>query len=173
MNSVGLLYMFRDHPRSRGVYACVYTSGYFCDGSSPLARGLLVVIQVVEHLPGIIPARAGFTTGISSTTMSRSDHPRSRGVYPAAIVCVKIVVGSSPLARGLPVVSCCTAVAAKDHPRSRGVYSTTISRRNCDAGSSPLARGLPRITSSITGKSLDHPRSRGVYPATRRPKIDA
>ena len=31
------------------------------EGSSPLARGLLLVIMVVSILGGIIPARAGFT----------------------------------------------------------------------------------------------------------------
>ena len=50
-----------DHPRSRGVYydAPLYLSGGY--GSSPLARGLPDAGRPILPLPGIIPARAGFT----------------------------------------------------------------------------------------------------------------
>ena len=72
------------------------------------------------------------------------------------------MVGSSPLARGLPrsddrgvvgsgiiparagFTSFCpiTCVSKADHPRSRGVYSVVLWPRAARAGSSPLARGL-------------------------------
>ena len=72
------------------------------------------------------------------------DHPRSRGVYILAPVSVMWVVGSSPLARGLPCMRARERRALRiiparagftksdehddwshgDHPRSRGVYST-------------------------------------------------
>ncbi len=52
---------WRDHPRSRGVYAEL---GYVWEedgGSSPLARGLRPVSAPMIGIIGIIPARAGFT----------------------------------------------------------------------------------------------------------------
>ena len=71
------------------------------------------------------------------------DHPRSRGVYAAAVVPAAQEWGSSPLARGLPALvdeceregriiparagftGCATTCARprRDHPRSRGVYT--------------------------------------------------
>ena len=92
---------------------------------------------------GIIPARAGFTTRASSSCTQDRDHPRSRGVYAAKSAGTSLVVGSSPLARGLRASGRDTAVHTgiiparagftgvgydsvlgdADHPRSRGVYS--------------------------------------------------
>ena len=92
----------RDHPRSRGVYgfqAAVPTSG---PGSSPLARGLRPRQQQRRQRPGIIPARAGFTGGGPGASARWPDHPRSRGVYANAFGTADAILGSSPLARGLP-----------------------------------------------------------------------
>ena len=52
-------------------------------GSSPLARGLLILYPAVAADSGIIPARAGFTRMCVICHASVWDHPRSRGVYPA------------------------------------------------------------------------------------------
>ena len=49
----------------------------------------------------IIPARAGFTAGCRARCAGRWDHPRSRGVYRAAMRELEAAGGSSPLARGL------------------------------------------------------------------------
>ena len=70
-----------DHPRSRGVYNHERRPGERCEGSSPLARGLLVRLFPVPSAERIIPARAGFTTTLILVTLSIMDHPRSRGVY--------------------------------------------------------------------------------------------
>ena len=152
-----------DHPRSRGVYAPIEGASVGRQGSSPLARGLLVG-ALGEGEPGL-------------------DHPRSRGVYGARAHGGHALVGSSPLARGLPVVEKLadwftgssplarglpvreasrprrwriiparagfTRTRARgghlhrDHPRSRGVYPRRAWTRSAPAGSSPLARGLP------------------------------
>ena len=56
-----------DHPRSRGVYVIVMVTQDTGRGSSPLARGLHGDHGEVLILPGIIPARAGFTRGSPST----------------------------------------------------------------------------------------------------------
>ena len=50
-----------DHPRSRGVYGQARPHRGAGRGSSPLARGLRVVVRPGDHAAGIIPARAGFT----------------------------------------------------------------------------------------------------------------
>ena len=110
-----------DHPRSRGVYTTP-VRGQSCGlGSSPLARGLPARPGQLQPRVGIIPARAGFTTGSSSALTTTRDHPRSRGVYSPARASRFVRSGSSPLARGL-------------HRYPHGDESR--------AGSSPLARGL-------------------------------
>ena len=74
-------------------------------GSSPLARGLLEEAgwPVVTHR--IIPARAGFTARCYCPSCSSWDHPRSRGVYNLTPHTLNVRAGSSPLARGLLVLS--------------------------------------------------------------------
>ena len=152
-----------DHPRSRGVYLGQQLDPRHAGGSSPLARGLpLRPHQGVEGRR-IIPARAGFTRTVTTSTGLRGDHPRSRGVYAESQVGDLAVLGSSPLARGLPgeghgdgvPVGIIPARAGFtcgsrppggrrwDHPRSRGVYQAIDASDATNKGSSPLARGLP------------------------------
>ena len=73
----------------------------FDQGSSPLARGLLVGGDAAAREYGIIPARAGFTLCGASDYEACEDHPRSRGVYRIAFRIFTLSAGSSPLARGL------------------------------------------------------------------------
>ena len=151
-----------DHPRSRGVYSQAAVSATTTPGSSPLARGLRRSPRARRRPPGIIPARAGFTTALSWSAHRVTDHPRSRGVYQSHSAQPVISVGSSPLARGLPSKSVMRSfrdriiparagftrpdgpsrTAKKDHPRSRGVYSILSRPGLRISGSSPLARGL-------------------------------
>ena len=70
-------------------------------GSSPLARGLPERVHREHDARGIIPARAGFTALLALVLMTRTDHPRSRGVYPIIDETPRAIRGSSPLARGL------------------------------------------------------------------------
>ena len=95
-----------DHPRSRGVYLHHWEVISASLGSSPLARGLPDARHVRFLGRGIIPARAGFTTGRGSMAVSRSDHPRSRGVYADIAHEFPEYEGSSPLARGLHSGGC-------------------------------------------------------------------
>ena len=137
---------------------------YACLGSSPLARGLLRTGGVQQHAPRIIPARAGFTQHRRVHRRGPADHPRSRGVYVPIQLCSYPIVGSSPLARGLPGPGRPAPRAARiiparagfthcpagryrcrrDHPRSRGVYPQRATSTSNSRGSSPLARGLPQ-----------------------------
>ena len=90
-----------DHPRSRGVYNISLSLFLLRIGSSPLARGLQKGCHHEILIPGIIPARAGFTGLIPRLKVSTRDHPRSRGVYSAPAAVAAMPAGSSPLARGL------------------------------------------------------------------------
>ena len=132
-------------------------------GSSPLVRGLRVGGSAQGVGLGIIPARAGFTDELTPPDPAGKDHPRSRGVYSASTSTSTPMIGSSPLARGLPTsrpapprpsgiiparagFTRCRShlfLLTWDHPRSRGVYAVLEPLRARFAGSSPLARGLP------------------------------
>ena len=92
-----------DHPRSRGVYELGLLHEEVKEGSSPLARGLLFFCRFLCVGCRIIPARAGFTRALNPTLIGEGDHPRSRGVYPCPLVAAPAPLGSSPLARGLPL----------------------------------------------------------------------
>ena len=94
-----------DHPRSRGVYRTRRSLGGRSGGSSPLARGLPPPLERDFQRRRIIPARAGFTTMPLASWSRRRDHPRSRGVYRQAWWEITLLDGSSPLARGLPLLS--------------------------------------------------------------------
>ena len=133
-----------DHPRSRGVYQLSYSNPDGNLGSSPLARGLLVVESVGGAAGRIIPARAGFTSTVAQAVKDGSDHPRSRGVYVQPVDGLVRVLGSSPLARGLRPARRRSCPRTPDHPRSRGVYPQKSKFPGTLEGSSPLARGLRR-----------------------------
>ena len=168
----------RDHPRSRGVYHCEDDGMTSIEGSSPLARGLRVSSKPAWGYGRIIPARAGFTNRNDGVLPSFWDHPRSRGVYGVKGKGRSGSVGSSPLARGLPVCRMVVTVRVRiiparagftptstssrrpseDHPRSRGVYAASRDHIIDPGGSSPLARGLPP-------HSCDHGGGGGIIPA--------
>ena len=156
-----------DHPRSRGVYMRSPAVTVAGPGSSPLARGLPGKASRRASRARIIPARAGFTRSPHSTGRPRTDHPRSRGVYPSRAPNRILDPGSSPLARGLPdaqviEIAVHRIIPARagftgrltrprpsgaDHPRSRGVYENFEVERRIVFGSSPLARGLLPVPS--------------------------
>ena len=94
-----------DHPRSRGVYGDIKRYMEAARGSSPLARGLPGRPVCWCLCMRIIPARAGFTDDRQLRRHGFQDHPRSRGVYAGDAVRERGQVGSSPLARGLPLNS--------------------------------------------------------------------
>ena len=134
----------RDHPRSRGVYTFSFRPPSPPTGSSPLARGLLVVVLPGRVHVGIIPARAGFTsTSCWLARVTGGSSPLARGLLLASSV-RRQSTGIIPARAGFTPASSATAPPARDHPRSRGVYSCTGTSCGRSAGSSPLARGLPR-----------------------------
>ena len=90
-----------DHPRSRGEYNNQQRLFYRRFGSSPLSRGIQVRAMLEYHREGIIPALAGNTEIAEPTTISCTDHPRSRGEYWTQTHQYGAKSGSSPLSRGI------------------------------------------------------------------------
>ena len=180
-----------DHPRSRGVYSPTPSTPIGAGGSSPLARGLLVQIDRSGAQRGIIPARAGFTSGRRICGWAGGgSSPLARGLLvfePVRHQYRRIIPARAGFTAGGPVL----VGGHGDHPRSRGVYRATEAAISLREGSSPLARGLrggvigggveQRIIPARAGFTRrrrwwrswpwDHPRSRGVYPTIwrRRP----
>ena len=137
-----------DHPRSRGVYAQTIRNNHEEDGSSPLARGLLLHDALRDEDLGIIPARAGFTSGDwAVTTPGGGSSPLARGLREDHVkpVCD---AGIIPARAGFTQATQDIHGAREDHPRSRGVYSSSRPKSFEDPGSSPLARGLPSSSRS-------------------------
>ena len=131
-----------DYPRSRGVYSAMSSRMTSRAGSSPLARGLHGDSTPSGASLGIIPARAGFTMRWARVEARRSDHPRSRGVYPCSTSAAPTGPGSSPLARGLQ--------GNHNDPDERG-------------GIIPARAGFTWRRRWRSARRRDHPRSRGVY----------
>ena len=92
-------------------------------------------------------------------------------------------VGSSPLARGLPLTGSSGTGSPRIIPARAGFTQDRLGAVNTEHGSSPLARGLRRLSDHLgmaariiparagftnpsafeNGIGKDHPRSRGVY----------
>ena len=149
------------HPRSRGEHHFTHYGCRRDRGSSPLARGTLLLVLADALLSRLIPARAGNTLGIAGLPASDAAHPRSRGEHTGKLNASPVIFGSSPLARGTPLPSflldqhtrliparagntvgrCSFRLLLTAHPRSRGEHTESLSMRRIGAGSSPLARG--------------------------------
>ena len=91
-----------DHPRSRGEYTPFPESKPLWQGSSPLSRGILLLLSQQNAQARIIPALAGNTPSMRKARVGSRDHPRSRGEYNVTKSKLLVNVGSSPLSRGIP-----------------------------------------------------------------------
>ena len=132
-----------DHPRSRGVYGNMRAGMESHGGSSPLARGLQPLVTTTAISSGIIPARAGFTRGLTWRWLVgvRGSSPLARGllhIHPSGGPVLRIIPARAGFTDGPQGHD----QADGDHPRSRGVYWSSSPPRASDIGSSPLARGL-------------------------------
>ena len=151
-----------DHPRSRGVYGARAYGTHALVGSSPLARGLLTLTAKIKKDHRIIPARAGFTSSRCRGARSGPDHPRSRGVYVFWFCVLFVRLGSSPLARGLPVTAPSGYQIGGSSPLARGLRDIIADGRNIER-IIPARAGFTCCTESCWKRAWDHPRSRGVY----------
>ena len=131
-------------------------------GSPPLARGILFFTFPPRLLMRITPACAGNTAGIDSNSNPPRDHPRLRGEYISDFFLHPYVIGSPPLARGIPpdewnycindgITPACAGNTSSlfncwdvngDHPRLRGEYLAASVDPSRHTGSPPLARGI-------------------------------
>ena len=75
----------RAHPRSRGEHILPEGRMVRDSGSSPLARGTLLILDQQVQAGGLIPARAGNTTFERITLHLFRAHPRSRGEHNARV----------------------------------------------------------------------------------------
>ena len=94
----------RDHPRMRGEHSLKLDDGTRKTGSSPHARGAQLVAHLAHRHDGIIPACAGSTRPRTRCTRIPRDHPRMRGEHLARQCELNTCKGSSPHARGAPLV---------------------------------------------------------------------
>ena len=117
--------------------------------------------RATTRAQGFIPARAGNTRPRATAPPCATVHPRSRGEHAHRMAEPALVAGSSPLARGTPLLFHChhsflrfiPARAGNTgrawtrrprspvHPRSRGEHPWEEGGMQVAAGSSPLARG--------------------------------
>ena len=133
----------RDHPRIRGEHARPAARCVDHLGSSPHTRGAHRHRPARRHGDGIIPAYAGSTSGVKSSSSLSSDHPRIRGEHAQIPAGQGMAIGSSPHTRGahsargsawgsgriIPAYAGSTnssaspGTAKTDHPRIRGEHS--------------------------------------------------
>ena len=94
----------RDHPRMRGEHRMDMRASPSFMGSSPHARGALQVGSKLPAIVRIIPACAGSTRGEKSGSSNARDHPRMRGEHAVLPLWYAPLPGSSPHARGAPLL---------------------------------------------------------------------
>ena len=151
-----------DHPRTRGVYRTTRPLPGPTTGSSPHTRGLPALGEGQHEQGGIIPAHAGFTARRRADGRSRSDHPRTRGVYSPVRSARTWAGGSSPHTRGLPTSVQACGLYPGSSPHTRGLPSAS-------SGAARPARIIPAHAGFTTwgrgsgAGTADHPRTRGVY----------
>ena len=131
------------------------------NGSSPRARGTPVLQEHFQISIRFIPAGAGNTLSADGRCIARSVHPRGRGEHIAASSAFIGSDGSSPRARGTPVLYRTPTVVQRFipagagntlgerhaaqvpsvHPRGRGEHDNSSYGWPTADGSSPRARG--------------------------------
>ena len=176
-----------DHPRMRGEHRISPYPQPFGNGSSPHARGAHVSNAGQVGNVGIIPACAGSTAMLLHTMTASPDHPRMRGEHICACPGTSGKTGSSPHARGAPLIRGPTAASLGIIPACAGSTIMVVTVENTPDGSSPHARGalrpaldhsdIRRIIPACAGSTLhhhgvysyspDHPRMRGEHTSAK------
>ena len=168
-------------------------------GSSPRARGAHGLGRAFRQRGWIIPACTGSTAARLPPPACVPDHPRVHGEHAIRALRPRLVLGSSPRARGaldpgecapgLPrIIPACTGSTRlapervdhrADHPRVHGEHVPSWFSVSAVTGSSPRARGAPppllarggasRIIPACTGSTPG--RSAGPMPAADHPRV--
>ena len=162
----------RDHPRMRGEHIANVDGGPDMQGSSPHARGTLLVASALMCCFGIIPACAGNTKKAGKRWTPIGDHPRMRGEHHTSLSNVWDALGSSPHARGthsyrtavthhVGIIPACAGNTCQsagswphpwDHPRMRGEHGLERPTKQDRMGSSPHARGTRGLVALCLGR---------------------
>ena len=171
------------HPRERGEHSPKTPHCGVFFGSSPRARGTLLLAHPRGRYLRFIPASAGNTRPGLPKVVLAPVHPRERGEHIRRSYLRHLPVGSSPRARGtrlqaplfagqgrfIPAsagnTASCSILRAwtSVHPRERGEHTAPVYDLTDDDGSSPRARGTHwRMAASRTWSAV-HPRERGEH----------
>ena len=154
----------RDDPRARGGNgATLFTSGGDV-GRSPRTRGKLHCVNDDLDAKGTIPAHAGETKRLASSTRAFWDDPRARGGNLTRAREVAPDVGRSPRTRGKPTYATLDHFFSGTIPAHAG--ETTEARRNTlVGGDDPRARGGNAMMRAKKKASMGRsPRTRGKRP---------
>ncbi len=108
------------HPRWRGEHLEPASEPGASLGSSPLARGTPLGGDGTRIARRFIPAGAGNTPPAPGPTGAGSVHPRWRGEHLRSRIVAWLESGSSPLARGTPLVHLGEHVAVRFIPAGAG-----------------------------------------------------
>ncbi len=108
------------HPRWRGEHSRLGASSSAQSGSSPLARGTLVVRLPLVPLVRFIPAGAGNTRWSCCVATGLTVHPRWRGEHRMVTSDAARSGGSSPLARGTHVIGAAQGLDLRFIPAGAG-----------------------------------------------------
>ena len=126
------------HPRVRGEHFCVPDGHSIGCGSSPRARGTLPDDGQGRLERRVIPACAGNTPTRASRSTTPAGHPRVRGEHHTSVRALSADRGSSPRARGTPLIPDWVTDARRVIPACAG----NTCRRSAAA---PAGTGHPRV----------------------------
>ena len=156
------------YPRWRGELLFYSARTGTVAGLSPLARGTLISLAIINRLTRFIPAGAGNSVIVRWTIFSFAVYPRWRGELSVFGITFGFGCGLSPLARGtrahrflwVTIYRFIPAGAGNSHnplafsfcptvyPRWRGELSSRRHSSRPRPGLSPLARGTPVVAVS-------------------------
>ena len=149
------------HPRACGENAGATTTDMATPGSSPRVRGKPEMTPPIVSNAGLIPARAGKTSGAAPRNHRGTAHPRVCGENPNRLRASARIPGSSPRVRGkqqtkfkqqdpqrlIPARAGKTRARAAAmavvpaHPRACGENAKELVQTSVEPGSSPRVRG--------------------------------
>ena len=148
----------RDHPRIRGEHIRAKAYDPNRSGSSPHTRGAPPTDDKNFPNLGIIPAYAGSTSGVKSSSSLSSDHPRIRGEHVGLGQWSRRETGSSPHTRGAPELEIAGHGPHRIIPAYAGSTRLFTEYERRGGGSSPHTRGARQ-------PMADTPEEDGIIPA--------
>ncbi len=141
------------YPRYRGEH-CDYSASVISKhGLSPLPRGTLNHLLLIQRSNRFIPATAGNTYALLLAARSPPVYPRYRGGTQHQCNTCPGQMRFIPATAGNTSVALSRVGIFSVYPRYRGEHSNSVVPPGISAGLSPLPRGTHQHTSaSITGK---------------------